>query len=736
MNKLVRGTLSVNHLPDFQPSARIMKRAIHQTIPFGAQYLRGLTPLREDWARDMATMRELGFNTLRAWLVWGALEPRRGEVDVAHIIEFLDLAQRHDLRVGLLFHLHGCPEWATQAYPHYWYVDERGRGFEPAPRANTPSGGWPGLCYDHPEVQRIEEGFITTVVRGVGDHPALAFWEPVNEPHQWIDFAQSPPGVYCYCNATRAAFVRWLQAKYGTLEALNEAWGRRMGDWAEVRPPTWRFGLTDWCDWRTFTAENVAAMVARRAAVIRTCSDAPVVAHAWGGSCVTCTELGSMAFDDWKNAEPTDIWGDSAFPRQASSTVLVGLGTAATRAAAAGRPFWQAELGVADYHGAMIRTGRLPAQWLEMWSWESIRQGAKGLLYWQFRKERHGNESGAYGLTDYGGQPTDNARAVARIGRCFNENAELFAAAQPLPAKVAILFSYQSYMMVWSQLRSCRVNVDAMSGYYHMFWERNIPVDIVHEERVTAETLAQYQLVVLPMPVTLAHASRVALREYVERGGHVLSDPYLCAYDVNKMLATEVPGDGLAEVFGCREHDIRTVEGSPVTLQWAGRSICVEKSYFQATWDLIGAEVVAAYDDGTPAITRHRWGQGAAMLSGLNLGMGVAPQEGLGDDVHRSGAAVAHEGIGDLVAELAQAAGVTAPLATPKGVVASLLRTKAGPSILIAMNTTAESVQGIVRIADGVFRTGRDLLDPAAAAQPWGTPLRWEPHGTRVLALE
>jgi len=58
---------------------------ITPTFPFGSQYLRGMTPPRGDWAVDMRNMRAAGFNTIRAWLVWGVLEPRPGEVDFDYL---------------------------------------------------------------------------------------------------------------------------------------------------------------------------------------------------------------------------------------------------------------------------------------------------------------------------------------------------------------------------------------------------------------------------------------------------------------------------------------------------------------------------------------------------------------------------------------------------------------------------------------------------------------------------
>ena len=36
--------------------------------------------MQEDWDRDMANMKKLGFNTIRAWLVWSTVEPGEGQI--------------------------------------------------------------------------------------------------------------------------------------------------------------------------------------------------------------------------------------------------------------------------------------------------------------------------------------------------------------------------------------------------------------------------------------------------------------------------------------------------------------------------------------------------------------------------------------------------------------------------------------------------------------------------------
>ncbi|MCE5218444.1 beta-galactosidase [bacterium] len=708
------------------------------TFVFGSQYLRGMTPARSDWARDMATMHEAGFNTIRAWLVWGVIEPRQGEIDFDYLDEFLETALRNELRVGFLLHLYGCPEWAIREYPQYWYVDMRGLPFESSQRANTPSGGWPGLCPDHAEVQQLEASFIEGVAAHVADHPALAFWEPINEPHMWVDLAQNPPGPFCYCPATRAAFQDWLAKRYGSLDALEQAWGRRVSGWDDVRPPTWVFGYADWVDWRTFTAENIAALVDRRARLIRPHSSAPVIAHSWGGGCVTCPQLGAMAFDDWKNAAPVDKWGYSAFPSSPGQTMNVGLGTDATRNAAQGKEFWQSELGAGDYGSGLDRGGRIRPEVEAMFCWESIRHGAKGLLFWQFRKEAHGSEIGAFGLTDYAGNSTELLEAVSVVGRVLNSHGDLFPLAQTAPAPVALLFSYRTFMTDWANHRNCQLSVDSLSGYYRAFWDANLPVDVIHEEYVDADLLARYKVIILPNPAALAQEVRKPLMDYVRQGGTLLSDPYLCAFNHDLSLAREVPGDGFDEVFGCHEIDVTSARKQAVEIRSGECSSEVTGSHFREWFEPCeGAQVLGTYADGTAALVANRYGDGRAVISGLNLGLAYSTRQGVGDDFTRQGTGTVANQAGEIVLAIAGEAGVESTLLTPADIRASLLSTADGRHVLFAINTADAERSGEIKCLGASFSEAQDLIAGGTlkGAKGGALPLHFGPYESRVLLL-
>ena len=702
---------------------------------FGTQYLRGYSPDRSQWARDLRLISELHFNTIRVWLVWGILEPADGQVDFDYIDEILKLAEQNHLRVIFLFHLHSAPEWAIRKHRDCWYVDQHGRPFEPSARANTPSGGWPGLCPDHVVVQQLEERFIKAVCEYVGDR-AFAY-EPINEPHAWVDMAQNPQGYFCFCEETRNLFRAWLQRRYGTLEALEKAWGHRFTDWQDVRPPTWLFGYADTVDWRLFMTENIAELVKRRTDCIRRYSRVQVIAHAWGGGTVTCGQLGTMAFDDWKNSQSLDKWGCSAFPSSIKHTCNVGLSMDATRSAACGKEFWQSELSAGDVSGGLRRGFYTSPETFSIWCWEAIGHGSKGLLFWQFRKESYGNESGAYGLTDYQGNPSPRALAASKIAKTLNDHAELFNMAEMPQSEVAILFSYQSIMLNWAEFRNNNLSVDAIGGYYRAFWEQNIPVDILHEEFTTAETLARYKLVVLPCPFTLPQRITELLKDFATNGGTVLSDPMLCLWDEHQRLSDHVPGNGLHTLFGCEEKSLATGSQNAFDVFANGRKISLKNSFARETWNVARSDVrtLVANGEGEAMVVDAPCGAGHAVLSGLSLGNMASQQVSISDDFHREGAEQVNEGASELILEVANLAGVACPFETAPNIRVRHL-VSGRHHILIAYDFQRKEAECAFRFTAAGNSPWKNLLDGSEGVFRNGeTMLSFKPNEIKVMLL-
>lgn len=679
---------------------------------YGTQYLRGATPSRDQWDRDMYNMKSLGFNTIRAWLVWNTIERREGDIDYDYIGTFLDTAKKNGLDVGLLFHMHACPAWAVKKFSKYFYVDENNLPFEPAVRPNTPGGGWPGLCFDNEEVRLMEKEYIEKVVSYTKNFENVSFYEPMNEPHQWIDYIKNPSKIFCYCDASVGKFQKWLERKYGDVENLNTAWGMFYNSFDEVRPPRWFSSYSDYTDWRIFTMDNIVEEISFRTDVIRSCDTKPVIAHAWGGGAVTCAQLGGMAFDDWKNAKVFDKWGYSAFPYSTAECSALGMGSDATRCAAGGKEFWQSELGAGIEGTSLDINGRIDDDTFDNFSLESLRHGAKGLLYWQYRKERFGMEFGGYALTDYDGGPTNLTKRASNFGRMLGKYGDLFNNASQDKAEVALVFSIRSYIAAWSSSGKAnnRFAVDSLSGYYKMFWEENIATDIIHEQ--FCDDLSAYKLIVLPSSYAISPDFAKKLKEYVKNGGCVISDPFFGAYDETMALSYEVPGFSCSELFGAKEDDIKCEKS--LSLYRDGEQFDFCGNHHRENFKLNTAKALYTYADGTPAITENAYGKGKAIMSGINLGLCYSSKRLVSDDLVSTDSANTSKASKAIVLDICKTINIKENPCTAPEVKATYLKTDGNTDsdMIILINSASEARNGSYPL-EGQYSECEDIFGNA-----------------------
>ena len=662
---------------------------------YGTQYLRGFTPEKDQWEKDMESMKKLGFNTIRAWMVWNSIEKSEGNVDHRYIEDFLTLANQYDLEVGLLFHMHAAPAWAVQKFSKYFYMTEDNLPFEPAVRANTPSGGWPGLCYDNEEVREMERRFITSVISESKKHKNVAFYEPMNEPHQWVDYTKSPSGIFCYCPASVRKFQAWLKNKYKDVATLNDAWGHFYNSFEEVRPPRWTSSYSDYIDFRQFTIDNVVEEITYRSNIIRQEDTKPVIAHAWGGGCVTCPQLGGMAFDDWKNAQVFDKWGYSAFPKTAKDCAVLGMGCDATRCAANGKEYWQSELTAGVTGNIFHQLGRVDNDTFDKFTLESIRHGAQGLLYWQYRKERIGSEFGGFSMADFDGGPTPLTERAGALGKMLAENGHIFKEGKMAEAEVGIVFSMRSYLADWSATgkKNNKFAIDCLSGYYTMFWEENMPVDIIHESFVN--DLSKYRLIILPSATALAPDFVEKLKVYVENGGTVISEQMFGIFDPTFKLSYKVPGYGFDKIFGANQDDL--IPRTKVTLTGPNGTLKLDGNRYTETYKNVDADVLYSYEDGTPAIISKSYGKGTVILSGVNLGLTYSGRELIGDDFSSDDAGNISSGSKNFIMSYCDKLGVAKNICTAKDVKISLLETE-NSALIIAINSSSEKRTGKVAL--------------------------------------
>ena len=606
-------------------------------IPFGSQYHRPPTPTAEKWAQDFKTMQAHGFNTIRGWAMWSWLCPREGQYDFSELDRLCDLGKKHGIGVILLINIESAPAWLYKKWPDKTYISRLGRPADLHTVHNTAIGGHPGLCLDYPEVKEKALDYINALVAHFAGHPGLCGWEPHNEP--LIEPSRYNHEVFCYCPQTTAVYRDWLLRRYGTIAALNKAWQKRYGAFDEVFPPPEIGNFGEWTDWRMFAIERLVEQDRWRIAAIRANDpQRPVLMHSRGGG--DRRDIVCDGTDDWRLAALADKFGYANFP-QGKTIYEHMLSGDICRSAAQGKEFWMHELQSGPFGIGLNRNnpffiilgsgghvdidvaarhnevGEITPQRLALWSWLPISQGAKGLLYWQFRTEQFGPEYG-FNLVNLDGTPHPRLEMAGRIGALLQKHEPQLRAMQPEPRRVAIAYSPRCAMMAFFNDGNLNAYLASYLGANRLLAHCDFPLDVVRLDLdAVNDDLSRYDAIYLPLPLWLDRRSAAKLRQYVQGGGLLVSEPSFAQFDEGFFASDEVPGMDMAEVFGCRREFISTRQ--EIAVRWKQRKL--PSRFFLERLIPGTAKVIGTYDDGQPAITMNTFGKGKAVYLGTNLFM-------------------------------------------------------------------------------------------------------------------
>jgi len=184
----------------------------------------------EAWRRDLRQIKSLGFNAIRGWMDWASGEPAERQYRFDSVEVLLELAEREGLKVIIQVYMDAAPEWVGRKFPEAKFVAASGQVMHPESA--------PGYCTDHPGVRQAVLDFYGALAERARRSPAFLGWDLWSEPHviNWATASYMPNAEFCYCPASVRRFRAWLGRKYGTLEALNRAWYRRLASWEEVEP--------------------------------------------------------------------------------------------------------------------------------------------------------------------------------------------------------------------------------------------------------------------------------------------------------------------------------------------------------------------------------------------------------------------------------------------------------------------------------------------------------------------
>jgi beta-galactosidase len=177
-------------------------------MKIGASYYPEVLP-ESDWDKDLKTGKEVGLSVLRCGeFAWSSLFTPEGKPTLQWVGRFLDTAAVNGYEVI----------WCTPSATPPPYLFERW----PDLHATTcegvkmPVGIRRNYCPSHAGYLDLCAETAQSLAKEIGAHPAVRGWQVDNEI--------AGDGFTCWCDRCGAAFQKWLEQRYGTLEQLNTAW--------------------------------------------------------------------------------------------------------------------------------------------------------------------------------------------------------------------------------------------------------------------------------------------------------------------------------------------------------------------------------------------------------------------------------------------------------------------------------------------------------------------------------
>jgi beta-galactosidase len=449
---------------------------------------------QERWEADAAGMAEAGISHVRIGeFAWSRLEPQFGELDFDWLHEAMDVLGRHGLKVVLSTPTATPPRWMLDRHPDMLPVDAQGRvrGF----------GSRRHYCFSHEGYREECRRIVQLLADRMGQHPALHAWQTDNE-------YGCHDTTYSFSEAARRGFQSWLRQRYGTVEALNAAWGNDFWSMAynrfeQMELPRLTVAEANPAaalDFRRFSSAQVASFNRLQYEILKAARpDLPVIHNFMGRF---------TDFDHYELAESIDIASWDAYPlghlavsreleavkrqylRQGEPDAQ-GLQHDIYRAVGRGR-WWIMEQQPGPVNWADYNPDPLPGM-VRLWTWEAFAHGAEVVSYFRWRQYHSAQEQMHAGLLRPDGQP---APALAEARQVADELKSTGIAGTAAAARVAIVYDYESEWAWQIQPQAKGFSHHAqVREVYASFRKRGLDVDILPP---TTGDLSGYDIVAVP----------------------------------------------------------------------------------------------------------------------------------------------------------------------------------------------------------------------------------------------
>lgn len=549
--------------------------------------------------RDILRCKELGINTLRIGeFAWEKMEPQEGVFAFDWLKRVVDKLYAAGIYTVLCTPSATPPRWLLNKYPETRMVMHDLIRADVSSRCHT--------CKTSKIIREKNRKVVEGMARAFAGHPGVIGWQLDNEIYPYTEG--------CYCENCKAAFREWLRARFGTIDALNKAWGMARwslsySDFSEVEPPypkQWRHPSLRKA-WRDFQYEQVRTYLNEQAQVL----------HAHG-----CTNVG------------TDMMAHNSMSYNKINAELDVVqynhyGTAAELADTSfaydflrcvkDKPFWVTETQVGWNGSEYAEGGYRPEGACYANTMLPYAMGARMNLYWLFRAHPCGHEIGHGALYSASGRVYRVSDEVKRAAVDLKKCGE-FLQSSCIRAKIALHYSSTALNNFEAAplLKGLNYRTVLTEKYHTPFRRHN--VDVID----TQHSLDGYDVVISPFLATVdENGLKERIVAWVKAGGTWIVGPMSDVMDENVRRYTNAPYSFLEELAGVYTKYQKPIDNDVFRAKWCDGTPCGIGTCYDAYECKEGTKSLVSYDGGEfgglSAVTERKVGKGRVILVGSIL---------------------------------------------------------------------------------------------------------------------
>lgn len=588
-----------------------------ERIWYGGDYNPDQWP-EEVWDDDVRLMKKAGVNLVSVGIFsWAKIETSEGVYDFDWLDRIIDKLGEAGVAVDLASATASPPMWLTQAHPEVLWKDYRGDVCQPGARQH-----W------RPTSPVFRE-YALKLCRAMAEHykgnPYVVAWHVSNEYgcHNRFDYSED----------AEHAFQQWCEERYGTIDAVNDAWGtafwaQRMNDFSEIVPPRF-IGDGNFMnpgkllDFKRFSSDALKAFyIAERDTLAEITPDLPLTTN------FMVSASGSVLdYDDWGD-EVDFVSNDHYFIPGEAHLDELAFSASLVDGIARKDPWFLMEHSTSAVNWREINYRKEPGQ-LVRDSLAHVAMGADAVCYFQWRQSKAGAEKFHSAMVPHAGEDSAVFRDVCELGADLNKlSDEGILGSRLAKSRVAVVFDYESE---WATEHTATPtqhvhHVDEPLAWFRALADQGVTADVVPVRGAWDD----YEMVVLPSVYLLSEETTRRVRDYVVGGGRLVVTYYTGISDEKDHVWLGGYPGSIRDVVG-----VRVEEFMPMGDDFTGVPDRLELSNGAVAHDI--ADVIGSVDgtatvletfkddpwtgmDGAPAIVAHTFGEGRSVYVGARLG--------------------------------------------------------------------------------------------------------------------